>query len=829
MNHDGYTPSDMKKISRSHIASTKVMGVTQYSFFLLVFIGIALFSLVYWHQHIAPQAFTFFGVCFALLVMVFLWRYHRLIRVMDKQSQLQHLACEEMSSFYAFLKQDGTVDTIATMFEPLWRHFREHHESDLAALKTLGNISEDDLTLLRHGLSENESVTITMQLPDQEGRDSFFTLVPIKGLPSKKLKGPADEYFLLRKSIPEEHDDLGVSFGGLFPFAHFVTDESYVLTYYNDAFRQSFITSEENHPNLASLFENKKAFKQFLREEAAGHVVRLRDKFGQFQTYILYFSPEYYQGVVAPLTEKVTGVMEQEAIDKLPDILHNSPIATAIINAAGKVESCNDVFTKLTGIKEGKRGNNLLSVIDESHLDEVRHLIDRFSDKQYHQSRSIDIHLKGNDANTTSLYLNNVTNYGQNLSKQLLVHLIDKTELKNLELRFAHSQKMQAVGQLAGGIAHDFNNLLTAMIGFCDLLLVNHPAGDPSFSNIMQIKQNANRAANLIRQLLAFSRKQTLQPTTVNITETLADLSNLIGRLIGERITLEMLHGDEVGYTKADQGQLEQVIVNLAVNARDAMEEGGNLTIQTTLCEVDRSRHSLKSLFSPPEEEDIEPGHYIRIDVSDTGCGIEKKHLRKIFEPFYSTKQTSSGTGLGLATVYGIIKQSGGYIYVSSKRGKGTTFSLFLKQHVPLAEEPISYVTKKETLASSDEADLNGSGTILLVEDEAPVRMFSVSALVNKGYQVIDVDSGEAALEVMLSRGDEIDVIISDVIMPGIKGPEMAKQIRQTHPDIKIVFISGYGEDSFISTFGKERHFHFLSKPFTLKQLAQKVKEVLEE
>jgi len=387
---------------------------------------------------------------------------------------------------------------------------------------------------------------------------------------------------------------------------------------------------------------------------------------------------------------------------------------------------------------------------------------------------------------------------------------------------------MQAIGQLAGGIAHDFNNLLTAIMGFCDLLLMRHPAGDESFADIMQVKQNANRAANLVKQLLAFSRKQTLQPEIINITDSLADLSNLIGRLIGENITLKMIHGRDLKYTKVDQVQLEQVIINLAVNARDAMPDGGILTIATSNIVVDEKRRLSQSLIPPVEDEAIENGEYVLIEVSDTGTGISQKIMGKIFEPFFSTKPIGSGTGLGLSTVYGIVKQTGGYIFISSTIGKGSKFSIFLKSYESNSTT-LQLTSKVKEEQEKEEIDMAGSGYILLVEDETPVRLFSNKALTNKGYTVVDANCAEAALEIMKGRGKDIDIIITDVVMPGISGPDMIKRVSVDYPNIKVIFMSGYGEDAFRETYGAEREFNFLSKPYSLKQLVLKVKEVLEE
>ena len=417
---------------------------------------------------------------------------------------------------------------------------------------------------------------------------------------------------------------------------------------------------------------------------------------------------------------------------------------------------------------------------------------------------------------------------GEGFEPVPFLHLIDQTEQKNLEHRFAHSQKMQAVGQLAGGVAHDFNNLLTAMIGFCDLLLMRHQAGDPSFADIMQIKQNANRAANLVRQLLAFSRRQTLQPKTVDLTEVLAELNNLIRRLIGENIQMKMMHGRDLGMVKADQGQLEQVIINLAVNARDAMKGGGTLTIKSSNVTVDSPDAMPRDLIAPAEDDVILPGDYVLVEVSDTGTGMSAEIVKSIFEPFFSTKEIGSGTGLGLSTCYGIIKQTGGYIFVRTEVGVGTSFYLYFKRY----EADAADIAPVETHEDKSNGDLTGRATVLLVEDETPVRIFAARALRNKGYEVLEADSGENAIEVFGAYNDVIDIIISDVMMPGINGPQMISTLHtefaERMKDTKTVFISGYAEDAFLDTYGQDRTFNFLPKPFTLKQLASKVKEVLE-
>jgi two-component system cell cycle sensor histidine kinase/response regulator CckA len=310
----------------------------------------------------------------------------------------------------------------------------------------------------------------------------------------------------------------------------------------------------------------------------------------------------------------------------------------------------------------------------------------------------------------------------------------------------------------------------------------------------------------------------------LDITDVLAELSNLVRRLIGENIELKMMHGRDLGAVKADQGQLEQVFINLAVNARDAMNNGGRLTIQTSHVKVDAKNPIARDLIPPLEDEAIVEGDYVLVEMIDTGSGIPRDLLQKIFEPFFSTKEVGSGTGLGLATVYGIIKQTGGYVYVTSKEGSGTKFSLFFKRYKPEEAKP---VIEAEATAAAVTDDLTGKGTVLLVEDETPVRAFAARALRNKGYTVLEADCGEMAIEVMEKQGSEVDVIITDVIMPGINGPTMIEEVAPKFPRVKVVFISGYAEDVFVKSYGSEREFNFLPKPFTLKQLASKVKEVM--
>ena len=495
----------------------------------------------------------------------------------------------------------------------------------------------------------------------------------------------------------------------------------------------------------------------------------------------------------------------------------NAPVGIALIDREGRLEEANRALGELFGAPpQDLIGQPLIGFVNDDDRREIMAKLAAAVDGAAPPGR-VDVRIKSNRDKTCVVFLSRLGG-NDNGDSSLMLHFIDVTEQKNLEIQFAQSQKMQAVGQLAGGVAHDFNNLLTAMIGFCDLLLMRFRPGDPSFADIMQIKQNANRAANLVRQLLAFSRQQTLQPRIIDITDVLVELSHLLRRLIGENIELKVVHGRDLGLAKVDQGQLEQVIINLAVNARDAMQGGGTLTIRTA---------NINQASAMRRGHEIMPaGNYVLIEVSDTGIGIAKEHLARIFEPFFSTKEVGSGTGLGLSTVYGIVKQTGGFIFVDSAPGRGANFQIYLPRH-QLTDAAAINTRAGDMTEVLPPKDLTGVGTVMLVEDEDPVRIFGARALRNKGYKVLEAKSGEAALELIQTADGPIDLLITDVVMPNMDGPALIREVREIHPDMKVIFISGYTEDSFRQRLDTDSDSHFLPKPFSLKQLAGKVKEVI--
>jgi two-component system cell cycle sensor histidine kinase/response regulator CckA len=498
---------------------------------------------------------------------------------------------------------------------------------------------------------------------------------------------------------------------------------------------------------------------------------------------------------------EAASVAQSSNLQTLLDVL---PIGLALVDRDGRFLTMNQAFRQAAGIKSSALpvypGDLVVKEDKAPVADAVRR-----NARGPAMSGDLAVRLSGQSSEPVALTIAGLRGLGD---AAVLLLLKDNSEEAKLKRQVAQATKMQVVGQLAGGVAHDFNNILTAIIGHCDLMLMRHTPGDSDYDDIQQIKSNSNRAAGLTRQLLAFSRQQTLRPQVLQLPDVVSEVSHLLKRLLGETVELVVKHGRNLGPVRADPGQLEQVIVNLAVNARDAMAEtsGGTLTIQTYSVRADQ----VAELGS-----DILPvADYSALSVTDTGCGIPPSVLGKIFEPFFTTKEVGKGTGLGLSTVYGIVKQSGGFIFADSKVGQGARFVIYLPVH---REE--AGATRSRKLGKPKQDELWGSGTVLLVEDEPMVRSVAERALTRHGYTVITADNGEDALAV-LDSGEEIALLISDVVMPGMDGPTMVREARKTRPDLKILFMSGYAEEQLRNSIDIE-HVNFLPKPFSVTELAE--------
>jgi two-component system cell cycle sensor histidine kinase/response regulator CckA len=502
---------------------------------------------------------------------------------------------------------------------------------------------------------------------------------------------------------------------------------------------------------------------------------------------------------------------------RIPRFFQDAPVGVALIDGGGKIFEANTAFASITGA-DPKRAweKSLFEMLRDQSAQETRARLTSLRLGEVSRA-PVDVRFRPGNERTAQLFAGRL-NPSEAGGAVHAIYLIDTTGQTALETQFAQSQKMQAVGQLAGGIAHDFNNLLTVINGYAELLLQRTPATDPSFRDLNDIRSTGLRAASLVRQLLAFSRQQTLEPQMLSVTDLVADWSVTLRRLIGDRVKLKVEHGRDLWPVMADPTQLGNVLINLAVNARDAMPNGGTLTLRSSNISVEETKAQGHVLMPT--------GDYCMIEVEDTGIGIPKENLGKIFEPFFTTKDKGHGTGLGLASVYGIVKQTGGYIFPESEVGRGTVFRIYLPKYVaPATSEPAKMIEPEKPQAPRD---LTGVGTILLVEDEDAVRDFAVRALTMRGYRVLPASSGEEALDLVHTHEGEIDLLISDVVMPSMDGPALVKAVREIKPNLRIIFISGYAEEAFRNSPDRPEDFHFLPKPFSLKQLTTKVKDVLE-
>ena len=502
----------------------------------------------------------------------------------------------------------------------------------------------------------------------------------------------------------------------------------------------------------------------------------------------------------------------RESEERYRDFVENAHDIIYSHDLQGNYTSVNTAGEQITGYTlEETLHLNLSQTVTADCLEKAKEMLARKLAGERVTAYELELLAKNGrriavEVNTRLLY-----EKGQPVSVQGIAR--DITERKQLEEQFRQSQKMEAIGQLAGGVAHDFNNLLTVINGYSSLALQRMPDEDPLRENLEEISKAGERAANLTRQLLAFGRKQMLQPVALNLNDVISDLNKMLRRLIGENIKLTAKFDPALRKIRADPGQIEQVIVNLVVNARDAMPQGGHLTIETANFEVD-SEYAGSHIG-------VGPGSYAMLAVTDSGVGMNEQTKARIFEPFFTTKEKGKGTGLGLSTVYGIVQQSGGNIWVYSEAGTGTSFKIYLPELI----EP-----EREAKAASASANtmLRGTETILLVEDEEVVRGLTQKILEESGYHVLTAGGGDEALQLCSEKKTKIDLLLTDVVMPGASGKEVADRLGDMVPGIKVLFMSGYTDESIVHHGVLDSNVEFIQKPFTPVALSRKVREVLD-
>ena len=498
--------------------------------------------------------------------------------------------------------------------------------------------------------------------------------------------------------------------------------------------------------------------------------------------------------------------------ERFSKAFHNNPLPMTIsTEAEGRYLDVNDAFLTLLGCE-------LHSVVGRTPL-EVGFWVDpqdrvtmvrRLSAEGRIVGLPTKLRVKAGEVREATVSAEQIEIGGQSC---VLAITQDMAETKRLQAQFQHAQKMEAIGRLAGGVAHDFNNILGVIVGYSQLSLEMLDPELPVANNLVQIKLAADRAANLTHQLLAFSRQQVVSPRLVDLNAVVNDVSKMLTRLVGEDITLLFQSSVPLGSIKADAGQIEQVLMNLVVNARDAMPDGGEITIETGNVELDENYRR--------EHEPVAPGEYVMLSVRDTGCGMDEATKARIFEPFFTTKEPGKGTGLGLASVYGIVKQSGGYVWVYSELGRGTTFKLYFPRVYDDVENATMPPIKTETIG--------GCQTILLVEDEPALRKVTASALRSMGYTVLEAEDPTKAIQLVETCREPIHLLLTDVIMPGMNGMELSKRLKFFRPDLKVMFISGYGGGELTRQISLEPDAILLQKPFSKNALLMKIHAVLDE
>ena len=658
---------------------------------------------------------------------------------------------------------------------------------------------------------------------------------------------------ILHNELNSLHDFLDQLPAGLY-----TTDANAQIAYVNSEFAEFLQTSTQQliGQNLSDFIDENTPVPQNVDYWHSRVCFRKADNEMHdayvFQTSYRQNEKTFFRGIVIHNIPSLNLNKENIAssLDNINTLLSNFPVGIIFTDKLGNIINSNTEADRLFKINKSKKSN----LFDNLTADNIAVIRNAFSETEQ-TAKPSNIEIK-QLPQFLSCYIHKIDT--SNEDSGFLIYALDVTKQKNLEIQFTQAQKMQAIGQFAGGVAHDFNNLLTAIIGFTDLLLQRHGIGDPSFADLIQIKQNANRATSLVRQLLAFSRQQPLLPKLIDITENFADLSQMLKRIIGEKIKLVFHHGNDLGFVKVDPNQFAQVIVNLVVNAKDALNGSGTITISTHPYHLKD-----KYLFGG---DTIPAGEFVKIDVTDDGCGIPPENLDRIFDPFFSTKENiiGSGTGLGLAMVYGIVRQTEGFIKVDSTVGQGTTFSIFLPRFdqdpgddnsasasneiTDKSGQPILKV--QETLSAPaninqkiimglninktiDRSHFNSSKTnqstrILFIEDEAAVRIFAVRALKKQGYEVVAGDSAENALEI-LQNDKNFDLLFTDMVLPQMSGAQLINQVKKMLPDISVILASGYSEDIARQEIDNAYEFNFIAKPYSLGDLTAKVCEVLEQ
>jgi two-component system cell cycle sensor histidine kinase/response regulator CckA len=627
----------------------------------------------------------------------------------------------------------------------------------------------------------------------------------------------------------------------LMPIGYFEVDQNGAIYKVN---RQFASYLGYNIPE--SIIENKVLFHKLIVSRSGGgeafdeklyhmfnqEIISIKTQRGEVETFLLILCPQLHDrpGAFGFLTR-----LRQKEIDYFSDHLEkywidyswkcffeDSPYPVCIANPSGVISKANAAY------KNQVCDNPEASLIDLFNDEDAKLLKQKMHSiaSGIPDSQTLPTVQHKDSSKIFELFLGKILNLDGKFHA-FMVRVTDVTQRKHLEENLSHAQRMQTIGQLVGSVAHDFNNILTAISGFCDLLLLSHRVGDPSFANIMQIKQSADRASSLIQRLLAFSRKQTLQMQRANPLDIFSDFNPIIQRLIGTQMHFTQKIEPDSWDIQVDLVQFEQVILNLVVNAQQAMQQDGRLEIYVKNIEVsDVGRQFAEYHMPPGEKYPDDAGQYVEIVVQDNGCGIDALKIPRIFEPFYTTKSHISGTGLGLSTVYGVIKQCGGYLMIKSQVGVGTEFKILLPRCLQ-ALNPIPRTSEVNESNNNMKIMLPGNATIVLVEDEDAIRIFVKNVLITKGYKVYDFSSAEQVIQELTAAYMNFDLLITDVVMPEMSGPKLVDKLREKYPECKVIFISGYAEDAFSQEYGQQRNFNFLPKPFSLKQLVLKVQEVL--